>query len=149
MVQNNGELMLYVGGALCLLYPIGALIINLLFSATRGKFRPTSTMGIVLGVSFLIGLVLIFVGDSYRKDISKDVMLSYYNQNIPFEQLTSAQKKNIDVSIVDISRMKDSNEDVSKYLPALEKYMTEKAIIELGYTKEEAEAYAKKWVYEY
>ena len=146
MVQNIGELMMYIGGALCLLYPIGALIINLLFSATRGKFRPTSTMGIVLGLAFLTGGVLTFVGDSYRKDISKDVIVSYYNENISYEQLTSAQQKNIDCAFIDIVQMKKEKKDILKYIPAFEKYITEKAIADLGYSKERAEEYAKEWL---
>lgn len=48
MIQNTGELMMYIGGALVLVYPLGVLIINILRSSTKGRFRPTSTMGIVL-----------------------------------------------------------------------------------------------------
>ncbi len=50
MIQNTGELMMYIGGALVLVYPLGVLIINILCSSTKGRFRPTSTMGIVLGL---------------------------------------------------------------------------------------------------
>ncbi|MBC1572113.1 hypothetical protein HCJ25_10595 [Listeria sp. FSL L7-1426] len=140
MIQNTGELMMYIGGALVLAYPIGVLIINILRSSTKGRFRPTSTMGIVLGLCVVAGIVLMFVGDSYRKDISKDVMVSYYEKNIPYEDLTKAQRKNIDVSMIDISKMNRAGEDISKYLPALEKYMYEFYISE-GIPEKDAKSY--------
>ncbi|MDT0017513.1 hypothetical protein QJV03_10000 [Listeria swaminathanii] len=140
MIQNTGELMMYLGGALVLAYPIGVLIINILHSSTKGRFRPTSTMGIVLGLCVVAGIVLMFVGDSYRKDISKDVMVSYYEKNIPYEDLTKAQRKNIDASLININKMRRSGEDVSKYLPALEKYMYEFYIYE-GIPEKDAKSY--------
>ncbi|EQC0677037.1 hypothetical protein ACY2DU_001798 [Listeria innocua] len=145
MIQNTGELMMYIGGALVLVYPLGVLIINILRSSTKGRFRPTSTMGIVLGLCVVAGIVLIFVGDSYRKDISKDVMVSYYEKNIPYDDLTKAQRKNIDASIIDISKKSKAGEDVSKYVPALEKYMYE-SYISNGISEKDAKIYMESFL---
>ncbi|HFK0084567.1 TPA: hypothetical protein ACGY55_001845 [Listeria monocytogenes] len=112
MIQNTGELMMYIGGALVLVYPLGVLIINILRSSTKGRFRPTSTMGIVLGLCVVAGAVLIFVGDSYRKDISK---------------------------------MNKAGEDVSKYVPALEKYMYESYIAD-GISEKDAKSYMESFL---
>ncbi|EAF5666963.1 hypothetical protein [Listeria innocua] len=140
MIQNTGELMMYIGVALCLVYPIGLIVIHTLRRSTRGKFRITSTMGLVLGLIFVAGIVLFFVGDSYRKDVSKDVMISYYEKNMAYDDLTSAQKKNIEVSIVEVKKMHESGEDISKYLPALNKFVIEEYASK-GLPKENAEIY--------
>ncbi|ECL7896402.1 TPA: hypothetical protein LWI60_000295 [Listeria innocua] len=145
MIQNTGELMMYIGGALVLVYPLGVLIINILRSSTKGRFRPTSTMGIVLGLCVVAGIVLIFVGDSYRKDISKDVMVSYYEKNIPYDDLTKSQRKNIDASMINISKMNKAGEDVSKYVPALEKYMYE-SYISNGISEKDAKIYMESFL---
>ncbi|EAD7213932.1 TPA_asm: hypothetical protein GYZ23_09900 [Listeria monocytogenes] len=145
MIQNTGELMMYIGGALVLVYPLGVLIVNILRSSTKGRFRPTSTMGIVLGLCVVAGIVLIFVGDSYRKDISKDVMVSYYEKNIPYKGLTKAQRKNISVSVINISKMNKAGEDVSKYVPALEKYMYESYIAD-GISEKDAKSYMESFL---
>lgn len=147
MIQNAGALMFIIGVILVLLLPVGAILINLLNIITKGRFPITNIMGVVLGISCVLGVVLMFVGDSYRKDISKDVMLTYYNQNIAYVELTPAQQKNISTAMANIRRMQKEKKDMSKYLPALEKYVAEKTIVERNCTQQEAEEYAKEIVY--
>ncbi|GLC78595.1 hypothetical protein [Lacrimispora brassicae] len=141
MVQNTGELIIYIGAAMSLCAFVGLFVCNFV---TSRWFPFTNTMGIVIMLMFFGGIILFFVGDSYRKDISKDVMLSYYENNIDYEDLTQAQRKNISVSIVDISNMRRNGADVSKYLPALKKYMFS-YYLSNGSSKEEAEYYMESF----
>lgn len=46
MIQNTGELMMYIGGALVLVYPLGVLIINILRSSTKGDFALQARWGL-------------------------------------------------------------------------------------------------------
>lgn len=107
------------------------------------KIRPSLTVILISAIVFIVGVALAGIGDHYRVSMSKDMVLSYYEKNIPYEKLTTAQQKNITCATVELMNATRNGQDISRYRPAMEKYLTEEAIVGLRYSPEKAEEHAK------
>ncbi|WP_237220780.1 hypothetical protein, partial [Salmonella enterica] len=70
----------------------------------------------------IYGLIIAYIGQSYKDRICNDVMLSYYEQGINYSELTPSQRINILYASIHMPIDFKKGNDVSKYLPALEKY---------------------------
>lgn len=135
MFQNIGEVISYLG----IFIFIVPFIIGLAEKIAQffGRSFATHKLGVVIIVMIPAGLIIYFCGDSYRKKISPDVMLSYYEQNLKYSELADKQKINILFAQIDLPQYFKQGKDVSKYLPALIEYSYQEHIAE-GHTPEEA-----------
>ena len=135
MFQNIGEVISYLGVFIFIVpFVIGLAEKVAQFS---GRSFATHKLGVVTIVMIPAGLIMFFCGDSYRKKISPDVMLSYYEQNLKYSELTDKQKRNILSTQIYLPQFFKQGKDVSKYLPALKEYSYQEYIAE-GRTPEEA-----------
>lgn len=135
MFQNIGEVISYLGVFIFII----PLVIGLAEKIARffGRSFATHKLGVVIIVMIPAGLIMFFCGDSYRTKISPDVMLSYYEQDLKYNELTDKQKINILFAQIDLPQNFKQGKDVSKYLPALIEYSYQEKIAE-GHTPEEA-----------
>lgn len=135
MFQNIGEVISYLG----IFIFIVPFVIGLAEKVAQffGRSFATHKLGTVIIFMLPAGLIMFFCGDSYREKISPDAMLSYYEQNLKYSELTDKQKRNILSTQIYLPQFFKQGKDVSKYLPALKEYSYEEYISE-GRTPQEA-----------
>lgn len=135
MFQNSGEVIMDVGLFLCSIFFI--LLILVQIARVIGRPFLSHKLGTVMLLCLIYGITIYMIGDSYRIRIASDVMLSYYEQHIKYNELTSKQKRNIMSAEISLPHYYKEGKDVSRYLTALKEYSYQEYISE-GRTPEEA-----------
>lgn len=148
MFQNAGEAVSYVGLTLVLIFVARIVIAKVRRLIHMGSPPPpfSKSRFLVSALLLIVGCALAGLGDHYRVSMSKDMVLSFYEHNIPYKDLTPAQAKNVTVATVELAnanRAAGKGADLSKYRPAVEKYLKEAAMREFGYTPEQADQHAR------
>ena len=72
-----------------------------------------------------------------------DMVLSFYEQNISYKDLTPEQAKNITVAAVELANANRAGRDISKYRAAMEKYLKEAVMLDSEYTPEKADEHVR------
>ncbi|EGS7323744.1 hypothetical protein I4R29_002221 [Salmonella enterica] len=123
MFLNSGEVIMYFG---CFLFSLPFILVLirkvLFFVGLQYNFLHSHKAGVAFGLLLIYGLIIAYIGQSYKDRICNDVMLSYYEQGINYSELTPSQRINILYASIHMPIDFKKGNDVSKYLPALEKY---------------------------